>query len=268
MTTAVTKAAPVAELRRALAQREEFFRSLLPTGYEPQRLITGALMAVGKNPDLMKCSPGSVALACAAIAQMGLDIGLTAHLVPFGQSCTPVVDYKGFIELMCQAGARKVEAYSVREGDEFAYERGTNEHLRHVPVTSTGPITHAYAIVTLRYGVQQFEVMTAAEIDSIRLEKSRSWKKGALTDWYARKTVIRRVAKYVPKTARLQAALAGDEQDVPEGEAVEASDAELEARYQRPQQVIPPVRVPADPYDPETGEVLAPGDADEGELAL
>jgi recombination protein RecT len=265
--TAVTRTqadSPVAVLRRELAARETYFRSLLPEGYEPDRLITGALMAVSKNPDLVGCTPASLALACATIAQWGLDIGTTAHLVPFGKSCTPIVDYKGYIELICQAGARKVEAYVVREGDLFEVERGTNEFLRHVPQTSTGEITHAYAIVTLRGGVQQFEVMTAEEIDKIRQEKSKSWKRGPLTSWYARKTVIRQVAKYVPKTARLQAAMLRDEEELPEAEVSAATDAELEARF-RPERtgIVRPVAQPTDPYDPETGEVL--GGAEVGE---
>jgi recombination protein RecT len=224
---------------------------------------------VSKNKDLLDCSPASVALALAVVAQWGLDIGLTAHLVPFGKVCTPIVDYKGYIELICQAGARKVEAYVVRQGDEFEVERGTNEHLRHVPKSSTGEITHAYAIVWLRGGIPQFEVMTAEEIDAIRRSKSKSWKNGPLQSWYARKTVIRQIAKYVPKTARLQSALTTDEQEIPEGEAVPMDDKQLEERYQEPRRGVKAIADPHDPYDPETGEVLSgevePGDAFEPE---
>ena len=54
--------------------------------------------------------------------------------------------------------------------------------------------------------------MTVEEIDAIRQEKSRSWKKGALTEWYARKTVIRRAAKYLPRPSdKLAKALTADE---------------------------------------------------------
>jgi hypothetical protein len=48
----------------------------------------------------------------------------------------------------------------------------------------------------------QFEVMTVEEIEAIRA-KSRSWAKGPLPAWYARKTVIRQLAKYVGKSPQL-----------------------------------------------------------------
>lgn len=201
-------------LRAELANRSQQYETLLPKGYRPERLITGAMLAVSRNPDLLKCSPVSVAVALGQVALLGLDVGTTAHLVPFGNTCTFVADYKGYIELMCQAGARKVEAYVVREGDKFEWEHGTAPFLRHQPLSSTKPITHAYALVWGRRDVvPQFEVMAASEIDTIRQAKSKSWKGGPLTEWYARKTVIRRIAKYVPKNAKLAALLQAEEGD-------------------------------------------------------
>ncbi len=201
------------KLRAQLAAYAPSLQELLPDGYSPQELITGALIAVQANPALLDCTPVSIATALGRIAQWGLQVGTTAHLVPFGKVCTPIADYKGLIELMVAAGgARKVEAQVVREGDGFEYAFGTEQFLQHRPkAQNPGPITHAYAIVWLRGGVTQFEVMTAADIDAIRHEKSRSWKQGPLTSWYARKTVVRQVAKYVPRNPRLAQALATDD---------------------------------------------------------
>ena len=238
-------------LKQTLAGFLPSYGKLLPAGYAPERLVTGALVAATRNPELLKCDPTSIAVALATVAQWGLDLGTTAHLVPYGRSCTPVADYKGYIELMVAAGARKVEAHEVREGDLFEYAFGTDAYLRHQPKAKQGaPITHAYAVVTLRGGVEQFEVMTAEEIEEIRA-KSKGWAKGQLPAWYARKTVIRRCAKYVPKTARLVATLAADELEPVNIDITPETLEQLE-----------PKRTPGEKalrqggYDEETGEVL------------
>jgi recombination protein RecT len=214
-TEVTTKPSPAQLQRDALrAELQRFapsYQALLPEGYDPSALITGALIAATRTPEILQCTPLSVATALATIAQWGGIIGITAHLVPYGQQCTPIADYKLFIAAICEAGARKVEARVVREGDVFEYGYGTEPYLRHHPKSDTEKIIAAYAIVWLRSGVPQFEVVTATEIEKIRQEHSKAWKKGPLTKWYARKTAIRQIAKYVPKTPRLSRVLQDDE---------------------------------------------------------
>lgn len=200
------------------AELERFapsYANLLPKGYTPQRLITGALIAIQANPDLLKCTPISIATALGRISQWGLDVGDTAHLVPFGTTCTPVADYKGLVKLMLRAGCRKVEAEVVRQGDQFNYERGLHPILQHRPSAGKeAPITHAYAIAWLKGGGELFEVMTAEEIDAIRKDKSRSFKNGPLTRWYARKTVTRQLAKWMDRSPELTSAVTNDERPI------------------------------------------------------
>jgi recombinational DNA repair protein RecT len=131
---------------------------------------------------------------------------------------------------MIEAGALKVEARVVREGDQFEYSYGIDSYLRHQPKPgSNAAITGAYAIIWLRGGVQQFEYMTAEEIDAIRKQHSKQWKSGPLPKWYARKTVIRQIVKYVPrKTGRIASLMKRDEIDPASLEAVEASQEMLQ----------------------------------------
>lgn len=219
--TAVTK---VSALKEQLDRLTPSYAKLLPKNYPVDRLVTGALVAVTTNPALAKCKPLSIATALAKVAQWGLDVGDTAHLVPFGDTCTAVADFKGLVKLMKEAGARKVESREVREGDRFHYSLGTDPRLEHQPSSDRSkPIIAAYAVVWHKSGDVQFEVMTAEEIDGLRQQYSKQWKAGPLTAWYARKTLIRRVAKYVPRTPALALALADE------------------------------------PFDPETGEILADG---------
>lgn len=228
MSTAVAKS----DIRGTLERFGPSYAKLLPKNYPVDRLITGALLSLQENPTLGRCEPRSVAIALARVAQLGLDVGDTAHLVPYGSKCTMVVDYKGMIRLLKMAGARKVEAHEVRQGDDFTYSYGLTPTLDHRPSTNrSSPITHVYAVVWLSNGETQFEVMTAAEIDEIRQQHSKAWKAGPLPAWYGRKTVLKRLAKYVEKSPRLAAALQVDEFDPETGEVlgdlpvIEAGDA-------------------------------------------
>ncbi|MDX2060283.1 MAG: recombinase RecT [Gemmatimonadales bacterium] len=257
--TSTALAKSVAPLRDTLASLEPSYAKLLPKWYPPSRLITGAMVAAQANPTLLKCNPRSVALALARVAQWGLDVGDTAHLVPYGETCTAVADYKGLIRLMTQAGARKVEAREVRQGDEFEYRFGSEPYLRHVPVgPSNRPFTHGYAIVWLRGGVTQFEVAPVEEIEAVKERYSRQWKGKPLEAWYIRKTLIRRLAKYVDRTPQLAKAVLDEGFDPETGEIVQSPDAEFD--------------IPVDHSDPsrtrKPDSPVEAGDAAEGDAEM
>lgn len=210
----------------ALARIQPF----LPDGVKADRVIAAAQLAVMQNPAIGECDPRSVVLAVARVAQWGLDVGTTAHLVPYGKTCNAIPDYRGLVEMIVRSGAaRAVEARVVREGDEFAYEYGTSKRIRHVPLAkSTARITHAYAIATLRFQDFDFVVLDRDEIEAVR-SKSKGWSKGELEGcaWYAKKTAVRRVVNLIPKNAKLAAVwqtVTDDAEDIPEGAFTPAPD--------------------------------------------
>ena len=206
-------------LKDSLAAYREAVQRVAAKGVTADFILTSALLTVNASPDLQKCSVASIGQSITRIAQWGLIPGSTAHLVPFGTTCTAVADYKGLIQLMRECGARDVDAQVVREGDVFEWELGLQPLLRHVPNHTRGKIVAAYCIVRLPHGVPKVEVMDAAEIDALRKKHSKQWKNGELPEWYARKTVIRRAAKFTPMfSAKLSAVLAQD------GESPEADE--------------------------------------------
>jgi recombination protein RecT len=197
-----------------------------------KRVAAGVHLNLKQNALLADCFKSSfgresVIEGVARILQWGLDLGVTAHLVPFRTKvkvdgkeeyhylATPIADYKGLAQLMIASGAvRAIDTHVVREGDDFDYELGLEARLVHRPNSkSTAPITHAYCILRMRGGIPMWQVMSAEEIDEIRLRHSKQWARNAkgevipLQGWYARKTVLRQVAKLVPKDARLASAL-------------------------------------------------------------
>jgi len=205
----------------------------LPAGVRVDRVIAAATMATKVTPDLLKCTPESIVMAVARIQQWGLEIGTTAHLVPFNTKvklpdgkeeyqkiCTPVADYKGLIELMVASRAvRMVEARCVHEGDHFVYRQGLNPQLDHIPCSdhkTRGRIIGAYCVLRLPFGSSVFEFMSIEDIDEIRIKHSKQWKNGPCPPWYAKKTVVRQGSKMVPKGSNVANALAVMAQDTQE----------------------------------------------------
>ena len=145
-------------------------------------------------------------------AQLGLEPGSAlgqAYLVPYGNQCQLILGYRGMIDLARRSGqVLSLNAYAVRDGDDFSYQLGLRPDIHHVPSPEAGrdtkPITFVYAVATLRGGGYQFEVMSRAEVEKVR-STSASYKcKKEKSIWgthfedMAKKTVIRRLFKYLP----------------------------------------------------------------------
>lgn len=180
----------------------------LPANIDIERLRWETAMAIRRNPDLAQCSTTSLLNATLQIASYGLYPGPLAHLVPFKTEVVPIIDYKGMLELLALNGVRKVEARVVRGGDLFEVQYGTNPSIAHQERgPSTRGWTHVYAVVWLPSGETQFEVMDKAAVMAIRA-RSPSIRGGGSSPWktdeeaMALKTVLRRIAKYIPKKTR------------------------------------------------------------------
>lgn len=155
-------------------------------------------------------NPESLMSAVYNVALTGLTLNPVlkfAYLLPRKKKVILEPSYMGLIKILTDAGVVKsIRAYVVRKADLFSYELGTQPFIKHVPSgESGGEIIGAYAIAELTEGGTQFEVMTRQEIDII-MNRSESVKAGGGSPWktdyseMARKTVIRRLYKYLPKT--------------------------------------------------------------------
>jgi phage RecT family recombinase len=209
-------------------QARAYIEPFLPKGTDIQRVAATVMLAIRKDETgtLRRCTGESLILGVARIQQWGLELGVTAHLIPFKNGglteaaqkkdskapavydAVPVADYKGLTELMIATKAvRYVEAREVRDGDHFEYRFGLDSKLEHRPFGGRErlrkPITHVYCVVHLPFGSRAFDVMTAEQVEEIRQRYSKQWKTGPLTAWYAKKTIIRQVAKLLPKNPAL-----------------------------------------------------------------
>lgn len=194
--------------------------AVLPRHMDADRMVRIVLQAANRTPDLLKCTPQSVALALVNAAQLGLEAGSltgSAYLVPFNnkktgnKECQLIPGYRGLIDLARRSGeVLKIEARVIYEGDDFDidYGAGTVRHRPSMTSRARVDILGAYAIATLKNAITQIEFMTREEIDGIR-KRSRAGDSGPwVTDFseMCRKTVVRRLIKYLPLSPELSRA--------------------------------------------------------------
>lgn len=206
------------------AYKGEIARAL-PKHLSPDRLARIAMTEFRKNPKLGDCDPRSVFAAVIQASQLGLEPGLMgqAYLIPYKTECQLIPGYQGLIDLVRRTGmVKRIEAHVVRDGDKFQYRTGMTTTLEHEPALDGDPGTLrlAYAVAEFTGGGYHVEVMTRAQIETIRnrsqgyqmskrFNKPGPWDTDTEEMW--RKTVIRRICKYLPKSAELVTALSLDD---------------------------------------------------------
>lgn len=205
-------------------------KTVLPKHLTPERVVKMALVAASRQPLLFKCTQESFLQSVMKAAELGLDCSGTlgrAYLVPYFNSkinayeCQFIVGYQGLIELARRSGnIARIEARVVHENDTFDVEFGLEPKLTHRPAfENPGTMKCVYMVAELTDGSKQIEVMTKADIEKIRLRSKAKdagpWK----TDYeeMARKTVIRRGAKYLPLSTELEQALVSDDEQFTNG---------------------------------------------------
>jgi len=176
------------------------FAMALPKMIKPERFVRIALTAITKTPKLLSCTKESLFACLLDCAQLGLEPdGRKVHLIPYGNNCTMIIDYKGLVELARRSGEiADIHADVVHENDVFNYAFGSNSKLEHKPALSNkGEPIAAYSFVKLKDGSISFELMNKEEIDAIQ-KRSKAGQSGPwITDWaeMAKKTVFRRHSK-------------------------------------------------------------------------
>lgn len=195
-------------------------KATLPRYMSAERLIKISLVATTRNPDLLECSPASILAALIDCTRWGLEPdGIDAALVPRsskhgGKHVQLEPMYRGLIRLARRSGqVRNVRARCVYAGERFRYRETLREQvldyrpdftIERTPAT----LVRVFAVAELAEGEPQVEIMTKADVDRIRA-KSRAQGGPWASDYeeMARKTVIKRLMKFCPRSPELDAAL-------------------------------------------------------------
>lgn len=209
---------------------EKEFQLAMPKGVEATQLIRDALTAVRMTKNLEKCEAASVLGALMTCAQLGLRPGVLGHawVLPFwdnknkGYKAQLVIGYQGYIDLAHRSPkVASIIARTAHAGDVFDVDYGIADTIVHKPnlLGERGEPIAYYAIVKYVSGGYAFFVMSHADMLKYRDEnataKTREGKIfGPWIDNFegmAQKTTIRQLAKYMPKSTELAAAMAADE---------------------------------------------------------
>lgn len=240
----------------------------LPKAMTPERLVRVVTTECRKTPALLNCAPESFLGAVLQCAQLGLEPGGAlghCYLLPFGNgkakdgrpNAQLIIGYRGMIDLARRSGQIvSICAYTVHEKDHFEWRLGLDPDIQHVPSPEAdrGKMTYVYAVAKLKGGGVQFEVMSRAEVEKVR-KQSKAGSSGPWVthfDEMAKKTVIRRLFKYLPVSIEAARAVEVDER-ADRGEAVTPQDF-IDVAYEDLGTEVPPETVTV--VDGTTGEIV------------
>lgn len=189
----------------------------LPKHMDPDRMMRVALTACNKSPKLLECDQTSVLTALMTCSACGIEPdGRNAHLIPYGNQCQLIIDFKGYVILAKRNGLKNIHGDVVCENDTFIWKR-TSKGLEFVHEFDfkkpRGPMYAAYVIWNEADGDFMGEIMQKDEVDAIR-KRSRSGGSGPWsTDFneMAKKTVIRRASKKWDITPEIRDAIEADD---------------------------------------------------------
>ena len=222
---------PKDQIAYLLKSRQAEIQKMLPKHLNAERLLKVAQIAATTTPALAKCDVPSLIGAIGQCAQMGLEPNTVlghAYLVPFNtkrkdaggnerwvNSVQVIIGYKGLIDLARRSGQIvSIAAHEVCMADHFDMVYGLDEKLEHKPALGErGDIIGFYAVAKLKDGGHCFEFMSLHQVREIMAATQSKGKYGPWKDHFTemgRKTVIRRLAKYLPLSIEFQTAAALD----------------------------------------------------------
>jgi recombination protein RecT len=194
-----------------------------PKHLDAERFLRIANTAMSRTPKLKNCTIMSIWNCMVQLSGMGLEPdGRRAHLIPYGQECTLIVDYKGLVDCVRRSGeVSDVHADIVCDNDEFEESMGKVTKHKINRREPRGDMYAAYSYVKFKDGTESFEIMGKSEIEATR-DESAAWKawlsKKKKCPWNNhpgemwKKTVFRRHSKWLPFSSELRTVIETDDQ--------------------------------------------------------
>lgn len=189
--------------------------------------VRAVLSEITKQPKLMSADPKTVLGGVMLAAQLRLEIGsglgeffLTPRKERGQDICLPIIGFQGLIKLALRSElVTNVEAFLVREGDDFSFgansDRGMFYDWAPKDFEETRPWVGVVASAHMKNGRPSWVYLTREQVYARR---PHYWDKG--TPWQthedemAKKTAVRALAKFLPKSTDFGRALEADEQKV------------------------------------------------------
>ncbi len=196
---------------------------------QARRFLSAVMADVQRTPKLLDCKPVTLINSYLVMAELGLmpsGVSGEAYVLPYNDKNQGMIaqfqlGYQGLVTLLYRAGARQIVAEIVRKNDKFSYKNGEIEHEVDPFSDDRGEAIGAYVIVFLQAGGKVAQVMSKKEILAMGEKFSKSYKTGFTpwkeqndpNLWMWKKTVLKQVAKLVPKNETVYRAVDLDNQD-------------------------------------------------------
>jgi len=196
--------------------------SMTPAQFK--QIVINELKRSPKLQEAFVKNPASLFASILHCAEMGLNPSQMVgefFFIPYRDSITPILGYKGLITLLMRSSkVKKIWSEVVYEDDDFEYELGLEPKLLHTPnhhsVRNSKNIKCIYACAKIDNDVI-FKVMFKNEIQNI-INMSKVPNELFFNDkkdpeqWMAKKTVLKQLAKLMPKDDdRLKKAVSMDD---------------------------------------------------------
>lgn len=196
--------------QQAISVQEKRFREIAPDMSFQKEMIY-AMQAMSGNSYLASCDPKSVASSVLGVAMSGLTLNPVmghGYLVPRKGKAVFQPGYQGLIYLLTKSKiVKQVEARVVYENDLFELEYGSETKVIHKPnLKDKGDVVGFYAIATDNNDCKYVEYMSKDDVVVNAMRSDMNKKAGLSGAWQTdfvemgRKTVIRRLFKYLPKS--------------------------------------------------------------------
>lgn len=197
---------------------------LLPIDITSEQFQTATYLELTRQYGIVDCSVKSVEDCIVKAATYGMMPGRDCHFLPFRdkrkgnqRQATFVPNYFGIIRTLDRTGkVAKAFAHAVYTNDEFEVDYFSDKP-KHIPAATMGKkpghLKCFYGAVLMKDGTLHFEVLTLEDIDAVK-NRAPAHESGPWVSDYlmmARKTCIKRVAKYVQLTPEARQMLDEDE---------------------------------------------------------
>lgn len=210
-----------------IQKMEPEIKKALPDHIKPERIARIALTAVRNNPRLGECEQLSFIGAVMQAAQLGLEPNTSlgeCYLIPrYNKSagCMMAHFQMGYMGLLTLAHNTNkyhaIYAHEVYENDQFVYNYGLNKKLDHTPAdVPEGQPIYYYAVYHLVNGGYDFVVWSTKKLQQHAMRFSEALKNDRSTPWktdfqsMAKKTVLKDLLKYAPKSVEFAEQMSAD----------------------------------------------------------
>ena len=217
--------------RKQLDQMRPEWQALFSSQQHLERFRRVVATAINNNPDLLDADRRSLFGAATMAAQDGLmPDGREGALVIYNTKIKvgdreqwikavrwmPMV--AGVLKKIRQSGELlDISVQVAYAADHFTYQLGDDARITHIPnldEEDRGELRFVYAIARTKDGGAYREVMSRKQVEQIKASSKSD--KGPWKSWYeemARKSVLRRLAKFLPSGHEIEAMLVREEQE-------------------------------------------------------